>query len=64
MYVSIYTLSGLLIRQIEKDNDESVLIWDLNNTSGSPVASGMYIALVEAQQIGQKVIKLAIFTAD
>jgi hypothetical protein len=62
--ISIYTLSGLMIRQIQKDNDNSSLNWDLNNTAGVPIASGLYIALIDAPGIGSKTIKLAIFTAE
>lgn len=62
--ISIYTLSGVMIRQIHKDNDVSSIIWDLNNSTGVPVSSGMYIALIDAPGIGNKVIKLAIFTAE
>ncbi len=62
--ISIYTLSGLMIRQLQKDNDNSSLNWDLNNSVGVPISSGLYIALIDAPGIGSKVIKLAIFTAE
>lgn len=62
--IKIFSLSGTLIRNIEKDSDESSLNWDLKNFNDIPVASGMFIALIEAPGIGNKTIKLAIFTAE
>lgn len=37
-----------------------VEIWDLRNTQGEFVASGMYIALVEASGFGKKLVKFAV----
>ncbi|MDZ4713382.1 MAG: hypothetical protein SGI89_13815 [bacterium] len=62
--IRIFTLSGDFIRKLDKSNDESTLAWDLRNLESVPVASGMYIALVEAPGIGEKIIKLAIFTSE
>jgi hypothetical protein len=36
----------------------------LQNIEKTPVASGIYIALVDAPGIGTKVVKLAIFTSQ
>jgi len=55
--VSIYTVSGTLIRQINKDNDATYLDWDLKNQSNIPIGSGMYIIHVNAPNIGEKTIK-------
>jgi hypothetical protein len=38
--------------------------WDLRNQDDIPIASGMYIALVDAPGIGTKVLKMAIFTPE
>jgi hypothetical protein len=60
--IKIYSLNGDLIRQLEKDNTESTIKWNLCNFDNEPIASGMYIALIDAIGIGQKIIKLAVFT--
>ena len=62
--IKIYTLSGDLIRTLEKSNTESTMRWNLRNLESIPVASGMYIALIDADVIGQRIIKLAIFTPE
>jgi len=62
--IKIYTLNGDLIRTIEKSNRESTIRWNLRNLESIPVASGMYIALIDAAGIGQRILKLAIFTPE
>ena len=42
----------------------STLEWNLQNFEKTPVASGVYIALIDAPGIGQKVVKLAVFTTQ
>ncbi|MEO0469673.1 MAG: hypothetical protein AAF206_08645 [Bacteroidota bacterium] len=60
--VSIFTLNGWLVRQFTKDSEEPDLDWDLKNSAGVSVASGVYIIHVDGnidgQQLGEKVIKL------
>ena len=41
--ISIYTVSGTLVRKIKKDNTMASIDWDLKNDSGIPIASGLYI---------------------
>tara|TARA_B100000767_G_scaffold265557_1_gene281747 strand:- start:1198 stop:5430 length:4233 start_codon:yes stop_codon:yes gene_type:complete len=41
--ISIFSVSGTLIRMIKKDNSLSSLDWDLKNDYGIPIASGLYI---------------------
>jgi len=62
--IKIYTLNGDLIRTLDKSNTESTMRWNLRNLESIPVASGMYIALIDADAIGQRIIKLAIFTPE
>ncbi len=56
--VSIYTSSGILVRQLTKD-DPSVtsLQWDLKNTANITVSSGIYIIHVDAPGVGEKIVK-------
>jgi len=62
--IKIYSLNGDLIRILTKNSDDPTLRWNLRNLESVPVASGMYIALVDAEGIGQKIIKLAVFTPE
>ncbi len=60
--IYIYSLNGNLVKQINKDDNTTTIHWDLLNTDRLPVASGIYIAFIDAPGIGTKSIKLAIFT--
>jgi hypothetical protein len=61
--INIYNLGGDFIRRIEKnDATTSIATWDALTTEGLPVASGIYIFVVEAPGFGQKIGKMAVFT--
>jgi hypothetical protein len=61
--VRIFNLAGDCVRVLTKDNAGSAeLVWDVLTETGLPVASGMYIYHVEAEGIGTKIGKLAVFT--
>ncbi|HXC06683.1 MAG TPA: T9SS C-terminal target domain-containing protein, partial [Bacteroidia bacterium] len=55
--ISIFTISGTLVRQFKKDNDLSFQDWDIKNTAGIPVASGLYIIHVDVPGVGEKILK-------
>ncbi|MCK5822292.1 MAG: hypothetical protein KAH17_10400, partial [Bacteroidales bacterium] len=55
--VSIYSLDGNLIHRLTKDSDQAFLEWDIKNSYGIPVASGLYIFHIKAPGIGEKVVK-------
>lgn len=56
--VSIYSLDGTLVRRLEKDNpNQSFIDWDIRNAKGLPIAGGMYLMHVNADGIGEKVIR-------
>lgn len=56
--ISVYSLDGTLIRRLEKDNaNQSFIDWDIRNAKGLPIASGMYLVHVNAEGIGEKVIR-------
>ncbi|UCG61433.1 MAG: T9SS type A sorting domain-containing protein [Candidatus Zixiibacteriota bacterium] len=59
--VRIYNLSGDLVRTIEKDGTDAIATWDVLNVNGLPVASGIYIYVVDAPGIGTKTGKMAVF---
>ncbi len=58
--VRIFTISGQLIRKLEKDDQKKYLDWNVRNESNQIVASGMYIAHVDMPGIGSKILKLAV----
>ena len=61
--ITIYNLAGHFVERIEKDDaTTSETTWDLTNETNVPVASGIYIYVVEAPGFGQKIGKMAIFT--
>ena len=55
--VTIYNVSGKLIRQFKKDNQITYIDWDLKNTIGVPIASGVYLIHVEVPGVGERVVK-------
>lgn len=56
--VRIFTLSGALVRVLEKDNELITSVdWDLNNQQGIPVSSGIYLFHIDAGPLGEKVVK-------
>ncbi len=55
--IKIYTLSGTLIRTLNKDNSDSYMPWDLHNSANIQIASGLYILHIDAPGIGERIIK-------
>ena len=55
--VSIYNLSGTLIRQYDKADPTTSLDWDLKNHKNVPIAGGVYIIHVDVPGIGQTILK-------
>ncbi len=56
--ISIYSLDGTLIRRLSKDDPNNPSIdWDIRNHRGLPIASGMYLIHVEAEGIGETVLR-------
>jgi hypothetical protein len=55
--ISIYTSNGLLIRRLSKDDTSTSLDWDLKNTVGIPIASGVYICHVDVEGVGERTLK-------
>ncbi len=58
--IRIFSLAGVYVRRIEKNDDNPWLDWNLKNNAGEQVSSGVYIAHLEMPNIGEKVMKLAI----
>jgi len=58
--IRIFSLSGVFIKKLEKDDLSQYLDWNLHNKDELPVASGVYIAHIDMPGIGTKILKLAI----
>ena len=54
--VSIYNISGTLIRKFTKDDPVTFIDWDLKNQAGIPIAGGVYIIYVKDETTGKEVI--------
>jgi hypothetical protein len=49
--------NGVAVSEGRDDNQAATLDWDLKNTAGITVASGVYIIHVDAGDLGEKVVK-------
>ncbi len=53
--IRIYTITGELVKTIEKDDNTSIASWNLLNSSGNRIAYGVYIFQVDAPGVGTKI---------
>ena len=58
--IKIYSLSGMLVKTLRKDDTSPFMKWDLLNEYENRVASGMYLAIISNPVFGDKVLKFAI----
>lgn len=58
--IRIFSLAGVFIQEIVKDEHTQYVDWNLQNRDGLPVASGIYLAYIDMPGIGSKVLKLAV----
>ena len=61
--IYIYSLDGILVKKINRNSnspESSLEKWDLKNTEGAFVASGIYLIFVDCPGIGAKNLKAAI----
>jgi hypothetical protein len=59
--IRLFNLAGDLVRTIEKNDNTSEVIWDLETNHGLPIGSGVYIFHVDAPGVGSKHGKVAVF---
>jgi hypothetical protein len=55
--ISIYNVSGTLVRKFRKDNGLTYLDWDLKNQVNVPIAGGVYICHVDVPGVCERVVK-------
>jgi hypothetical protein len=58
--IRVFTLSGTLIKTINKSGPSTSLDWDLTSDEDLPIASGMYLVHIEVPNLGEKVIKFGV----
>jgi hypothetical protein len=58
--ISIYTVSGKLVKRFSKDNPLTSLDWNLTNHANIPIASGVYLIHVDAPGVGERILKALI----
>ncbi len=59
--IRIFSLAGILVQTIEKDDASQFATWNLQNTDGLPVASGVYIVYVDMPELSKsKTLKIAL----
>lgn len=59
--IRVFSLAGILVRTIEKDNATQFATWNLQNQEGLPVASGVYIVYIDLPDQGKtKTLKVAL----
>ena len=54
--ITIYNINGTLVRQYEKDSEETYTDWDLKNFAGIQVSGGVYLIHVNTDE-GERVLK-------
>lgn len=53
--IRIYTLDGVLVRTIRKDDPNAPFIqWDIKNDANVPISSGMYLIHVKSEEMGEE----------
>ncbi|MSQ78923.1 MAG: hypothetical protein EXR21_04500 [Flavobacteriaceae bacterium] len=55
--IKIFTVSGTLIRTINKDEPSTFVDWDLKNQAQVPIASGLYLINITVPGLGERTIK-------
>ena len=55
--ITIFNVNGTKMRQWQKDNSLTYIEWDLTNMYHIPISSGVYIVHIQADGIGDKIIK-------
>jgi hypothetical protein len=59
----VYTISGVLVKSFEKNDNTQYATWDLQNDNGLPAASGLYYIHIEMPDLGvERILKLAVIT--
>jgi hypothetical protein len=59
--IRIFTLAGIMVKAIMKDDPGQFAAWDMRNEAGRSVAAGMYLVYIQMPDLGStKTLKLGI----
>jgi hypothetical protein len=59
--IRVFSIAGVLLRTIQKEDPTQFATWDLLNESNLPVASGVYVIYIDLPELGKtKTLKLAV----
>jgi hypothetical protein len=59
--IRVFSLAGVLVQTLEKDDATQFATWNLQNQEGLPVASGVYIVYIDMPDISKsKMLKIAL----
>jgi hypothetical protein len=47
-HIKIFTIAGRLVRSIEENDGDGIAVWDVTNSAGAPVASGVYLYTLDS----------------
>ncbi len=63
--IRIFTLGGVQVCRLEKNDDSQFLRWNLRNKNGLPVASGLYIIYIDMPELKKtKKLKLMVIMGE
>ena len=55
--ISIFTISGTLVKVINKSNPDTFIDWNLQNQFNVPIASGLYLIHIAVPNVGEVTLK-------
>ncbi|MCH2225661.1 MAG: T9SS type A sorting domain-containing protein [Crocinitomicaceae bacterium] len=55
--IKIFNMAGQLVKVLDKDNASTYQDWNLKNSRGVPIASGLYIIHIEVPNVGERILK-------
>jgi len=55
--ISIYNVSGTLMRRFVKGDEKTSLDWELTNQADVPIATGVYLIHVSVPNVGERTLK-------
>ncbi|MBU1077115.1 MAG: T9SS type A sorting domain-containing protein [Spirochaetes bacterium] len=58
--IRIYTITGALITSLVEEDNDGVIIWDVRNSSGKDLASGVYLCHIKSSSGQSKLMKIMV----
>ncbi|MDD9888585.1 MAG: T9SS type A sorting domain-containing protein [Candidatus Marinimicrobia bacterium] len=60
----VFNMAGTMVAAFEKNTSTQHQKWDMRNSNNFPLASGVYVVHIDAENVGEKILKLAIVIED